>query len=57
MADAKRLRGLGDESRRLKHPAANLSPGKEALMRVIQKGGSSLPPLGKTWRTRWPAVG
>ena len=43
VADAKRLRALEDENRRLKHMVADLSLDKEALKSVIQKNGWSLP--------------
>jgi len=43
VADAKRLRGLEDENRRLKQMVADLSLDKEALKTVIQKNGWSLP--------------
>jgi len=43
VADAKRLRALEDENRRLKHMVADLSLDKEALKGVIQKNGWSLP--------------
>ena len=43
VADAKRLRALEEENRRLKHMVADLSLDKEALKGVIQKNGWSLP--------------
>ena len=40
--EARRLRGLEDENRRLKHMVADLSLDKEALKAVIRKNGWSL---------------
>lgn len=40
--DAKKLRALEDENRRLKQLVADLSLDKEALTRVIRKNGWSL---------------
>lgn len=42
VSDAKRLRGLEDENRRLKQIVADLSLDKEALQTVIRKNGWSL---------------
>jgi putative transposase len=42
VSDAKRLRGLEDENRRLKEMVADLSLDKEALKTVIRKNGWSL---------------
>ena len=42
VSDAKRLRALEDENRRLKQLAADLSLDKEALNTVIRKNGWSL---------------
>ncbi len=42
MADAKRLRGLEEENRRLKEMVADLSLDREALKAVIRKNGWSL---------------
>jgi putative transposase len=42
VSDAKRLRALEDENRRLKQLVADLSLGKEALSTVIRKNGWSL---------------
>ena len=41
-SDARRLRELEDENRRLKHMVADLSLDKEALKSVIRKNGWSL---------------
>jgi putative transposase len=41
--EARRLRSLEDENRRLKHLVADLSLDKEVLKAVIQKNGWSLP--------------
>ena len=43
VSDAKKLKGLEDENRRLKHLVADLSLDKEVLKAVIQKNGWSLP--------------
>ena len=42
VSDAKRLRALEDENRRLKEMVADLSLDKEALKTVIRKNGWSL---------------
>lgn len=42
VSDAKRLRGLEEENRRLKTMVADLSLDKEALKAVIRKNGWSL---------------
>lgn len=42
VSDAKKLRALEDENRRLKHLVADLSLDKEALTTVIRKNGWSL---------------
>jgi putative transposase len=42
VSDAKRLRALEDENRRLKEMVADLSLAKEALKTVIRKNGWSL---------------
>ena len=42
VSDAKRLRALQDENRRLKEMVADLSLDKEALKTVIRKNGWSL---------------
>ena len=42
VSDAKRLRGLEEENRRLKEMVADLSLDKEALKTVIRKNGWSL---------------
>lgn len=42
VSDAKRLRGLEEENRRLKTMVADLSLDKEALQAVIRKNGWSL---------------
>ena len=42
VSDAKRLRALEDENRRLKQLVADLSLDKEALTTVIRKNGWSL---------------
>ena len=42
VSDAKRLRALEDENRRLKEMVADLSLDKEALNTVIRKNGWSL---------------
>ena len=42
VSDAKRLRALEDENRRLKEMVADLSLDKKALKRVIRKNGWSL---------------
>ena len=42
VSDAKRLRALEDENRRLKQLVADLSLDKDALTTVIRKNGSSL---------------
>ena len=42
VSDAKRLRALEDENRRLKEMVADLSLDKKALKRVIRKNGRSL---------------
>lgn len=42
VSDAKRLRALEDENRRLKEMVADLSLDKEALRSVIRKNGWSL---------------
>jgi putative transposase len=42
VSDAKRLRALEEENRRLKTMVADLSLDKEALQAVIRKNGSSL---------------
>ena len=39
VSDARRLKELEDENRRLKHMVADLSLGKEALKAVIRKNG------------------
>ena len=41
MSDAKKLRQLEDENRRLKHMVADLSLDKEAMKAVIAKNGWS----------------
>jgi putative transposase len=41
--EARRLKSLEDENRRLKHLVADLSLDKEVLKAVIQKNGWSLP--------------
>jgi putative transposase len=43
VSDARRLKGLEDENRRLKHLVADLSLDKEVLKAVISKNGWSLP--------------
>ena len=43
VSDARRLKALEDENRRLKHLVADLSLDKEVLKAVIQKNGWSLP--------------
>ena len=43
VADAKRLRGLEEENRRLKQMVADLCLDKDVLKSVIQKNGWSLP--------------
>ena len=43
VSDAKKLKGLEDENRRLKHLVADLSLDKEVLKAVISKNGWSLP--------------
>ena len=43
VSDAKRLRALEEENRRLKEMVADLSLDKEALEAVIRKNGWSLP--------------
>jgi putative transposase len=42
VSDARRLKELEDENRRLKHMVADLSLDKEALKAVIRKNGWSL---------------
>jgi putative transposase len=42
ISDAKKLRALEDENRRLKHLVADLSLDKEALTTVIRKNGWGL---------------
>jgi putative transposase len=42
VSDARRLKSLEDENRRLKHLVADLSLDKEALTTVIRKNGWSL---------------
>jgi len=42
VSDARRLKELEDENRRLKHMVADLSLDKEALKSVIRKNGWSL---------------
>jgi putative transposase len=42
VSDARRLKELEDENRRLKHMVADLSLDKEALRAVIRKNGWSL---------------
>ena len=42
VSEARRLRDLEDENRRLKHIVADLSLDKEALKAVIRKNGWSL---------------
>jgi putative transposase len=42
ISDARRLKELEDENRRLKHMVADLSLDKEALKAVIRKNGWSL---------------
>jgi len=42
VGDAKRLRTLGEENRRLKEMVADLSLDREALKAVIRKNGWSL---------------
>ena len=42
VSEARRLKELEDENRRLKHMVANLSLDKEALKAVIRKNGWSL---------------
>ena len=42
VSDARRLKELEDENRRLKHMVADLSLDKEALKTVIRKNGWSL---------------
>jgi putative transposase len=42
VSDAKKLRALEDENRRLKHLVADLSLAKEALTTVIRKNGWGL---------------
>src|SRR3954471_20013544 len=49
VSDAKRLRGLEEENRRLKEMVADLSLDKEALKTVIRKNGWSLGVHGGTW--------
>ena len=44
--EARRLRDLEEENRRLKHMVADLSLDKEALKAVIQKNGWSLQARG-----------
>lgn len=43
VSEARRLKALEDENRRLKHLVADLSLDKEVLKAVIQKNGWSLP--------------
>ena len=43
VSDAKKLKGLEDENRRLKHLVADRSLDKEVLKAVISKNGWSLP--------------
>lgn len=43
VSEARRLKELEDEKRRLKHMVADLSLDKEALKAVIRKNGWSLP--------------
>jgi putative transposase len=42
-SEAKRLKGLEEENRQLKHLVADLSLDKEVLKTVIRKNGWSLP--------------
>src|ERR1700757_2908101 len=53
VSDAKRLKALEDENRRLKTMVADLSLDKEALKAVIRKNGWSLWARGGTWRSEW----
>jgi hypothetical protein len=43
VSDAHKLKGLEDETRRLKHLVADLRLDKEVLKVVIRKNGWSLP--------------
>lgn len=43
VSEARRLKSLEDENRRLKHLVAELSLDKEALKAVVRKNGWSLP--------------
>ena len=43
VSDARKLKALEDENRRLKHLVADLSLDKEVLKAVIRKNGWSLP--------------
>ena len=43
VSDAKRLKSLEDENRRLKQLVADLSLDKEALKGIVRKNGWSLP--------------
>ena len=53
VSDAKRLRQLEDENRRLKHLVADLTLDKEAMKAIIGKNGWSSWAPGGTWRSRW----
>ena len=43
LSDAKKLRGLEEENRRLKEMVADLSLDKEALKAIVRKNGWGLP--------------
>ena len=53
VSEARRLRALEEENRRLKQLVADLSLDREALKVVIRKNGWSLSAGGTVWRWRW----
>ena len=56
VSEAKRLRQLEDENRRLKHLVADLSLDREVLKAVITKNGWSSLAADRTWRSRWRSM-